>query len=267
MSLGWIMLHREVVGSSIWPSAEVFKLAVWCLLRANHKAAWVPITVGKNTDQVKIEPGQFIFGRDSAARELNCAPSTLWGRMQKLEKLDFLDIKSDSHYSIVTIRNWSTYQTVQSDTRQLTDSRPTADRHKQEQQEEKNNKTTPSTLRVSDADAGKIYDLYPRKIKRKQAITSIRSALKEISKRDCIDDPIEWLTSIVQQYTRAVSAWPEERKQFIPYPASWFNGGRYDDDQAAWVDQPPPSTKNIANTLPPEPDAEANEYLQRMNKG
>jgi len=57
-----------------------------------------------------VDPGQFIFGRESAAKELKMSPSTVWNRIKKLENMRNLDIESDSKYSIITIINWNTYQ-------------------------------------------------------------------------------------------------------------------------------------------------------------
>ena len=65
---------------------------------------------GKSTVEVEIHPGQFIFGRDSAARELKMRPSTVRNRIKKLKNMQNLDIKADKQYSIITIKNWAIYQ-------------------------------------------------------------------------------------------------------------------------------------------------------------
>jgi len=80
------------------------------LMKASHKNHWVSVSTGRAVTEVELQPGQFIFGRDSAARELGMVPSTIWKRMQKLKKLQNVDIQSSTHYSIVSIMNWDAYQ-------------------------------------------------------------------------------------------------------------------------------------------------------------
>ena len=79
-------------------------------MRANFKDNWVNITTGKGQTQVHVKRGQFIFGRNRAAKALKQNPTSVYKRMLKLEKCGNLNIKSDTHYSIVTIINWETYQ-------------------------------------------------------------------------------------------------------------------------------------------------------------
>jgi len=80
------------------------------LLSANHDGEWVSIKVGRKETEVWVEPGQFIFGRFSAAKKLKMSPSTSWKRIKKLENIGNLNIKSDINYSLITIIKWDTYQ-------------------------------------------------------------------------------------------------------------------------------------------------------------
>lgn len=68
-----------------------------------------------------------------------------------------------------------------------------------------------------------IYNLYPRKVSPVAAEKAIRKALT-------IKTP-EYLREAVVAYSKAVKA---VDKKFIPYPASWFNAGCYDDDRSEW---------------------------------
>jgi len=83
---------------------------IWCLLKANHRREWVPVTTGRGKTEIRILPGQFVFGRHAASKELRMEPSTVWKRIQKLKYLKILNIESNSQYSLITIVNWSTYQ-------------------------------------------------------------------------------------------------------------------------------------------------------------
>jgi biotin operon repressor len=65
---------------------------------------------GKGGVDINIEPGQFVFGRDSASKELGMPPSTIWKRMEKLKNIGNLNIESNRQYSLILINNWHTYQ-------------------------------------------------------------------------------------------------------------------------------------------------------------
>lgn len=79
-------------------------------MKANHKQTWVSVVTGRGRTEVELQPGQFIFGRKKAADELNMAESSIRNRIDKLKKMRNLDIKTDTHFSIISIMNWDTYQ-------------------------------------------------------------------------------------------------------------------------------------------------------------
>ena len=108
--LGYVKLYRKLLGSRAFQNEGLLKVWIWCLLKANHEKAWVPLTIGRGVTEVYVGPGQFIFGRDKAAAELRMHPSTVWKRIKKLKNLGNCDIQSNSHYSIITIINWDSYQ-------------------------------------------------------------------------------------------------------------------------------------------------------------
>jgi len=114
MNDGYIKLWRKLRQSRVWENPRLLKVWLWCLFKANYKESWVTVKTGRGTTEVKLSPGQFIFGRKTAARELKMKPSSVRNFMQKLRNFKNLDIKQDTqqdtHYSIVSINNWQTYQ-------------------------------------------------------------------------------------------------------------------------------------------------------------
>jgi len=77
--------------------------------------------------------------------------------------------------------------------------------------------------------AESIYQAYPRHIKKAPALSAIRKAMTK-------SDP-DFLLSKVQDYAAAMSG---ADPKYIPYPATWFNAGQYDDDPKEWNPSPPP---------------------------
>lgn len=108
---GWIKLHRKIEKSAVFQNEGILKVWIWCLIKANHEDKWVPVRTGRGTTQVLVKRGQFIFGRKTAAKALRMKEPTVQKRMMVLRKLENLIIQSNSHYSIVSIINWDTYQT------------------------------------------------------------------------------------------------------------------------------------------------------------
>lgn len=84
-----------------------------------------------------------------------------------------------------------------------------------------------------------VYAAYPRK-------EAKQDALKAISKA-AVRCPLPRLLAATQAYAAAVAKWPIDDRQYVPHPASWFNGGRYDDDPANW------ERKSGGHALPAQP--------------
>ena len=107
---GYIALWRKSLDSRIFHNEGLWKVWTWCLLKASHKKRWTSLKTGRGIIEIEILPGQFVFGRNSAAKELKMVPSTVWKRIVKLKNLLNLNIESNKQYSIINIINWDIYQ-------------------------------------------------------------------------------------------------------------------------------------------------------------
>ncbi|MEX3715409.1 DnaD domain protein [Cytobacillus horneckiae] len=102
------------MNNPVWQDPKLFKLWMLCLLEASHKEH--DQLVGKQI--VKLQPGQFITGRFSLSKLFNegakksdiVPESTVWRWLKWLEKNEFLNIKSSTKFSVITIKNWNLYQ-------------------------------------------------------------------------------------------------------------------------------------------------------------
>lgn len=110
MAGDWFKVHRKIINSAIFASADLFHLAFWCLAKANYRESWVPVCTGRGDSVIQLQPGQFLYGRKSASKELKIGESTITRRMKKLISFGFIEVKANTHFSIVTICKWSTYQ-------------------------------------------------------------------------------------------------------------------------------------------------------------
>lgn len=110
MYRGWISLWRKLIDSRIFQNEGLLKVWIWCLLKASRIERWIPVKTGRGETEVFLKPGQFIYGRKSAAKELKMNPETVRKRMNKLKSLENITIESTKQYSIITVLNWGSYQ-------------------------------------------------------------------------------------------------------------------------------------------------------------
>lgn len=109
---GYIILSRSLVDSVAFKNEKWLKVWLWCLFEANFKSNTIPINTGKGMSAIKVERGQFVFGRNKHSKELGLKPSTLWKIILKLKSMGNLNIKSNSHCSIITVCNYDLYQDI-----------------------------------------------------------------------------------------------------------------------------------------------------------
>lgn len=117
MNHGYIKLWRKSLDSSTWQNHDVFRFWVWCLMKASHKSC-VQI-VGRQ--EVKIEPGQFVFGRKIASLECGLSERTIRTCLSTIKTTSNVTIKTTNKFSIITIINWERYQSVENEIDQQID--------------------------------------------------------------------------------------------------------------------------------------------------
>lgn len=122
MKRGYIKFYRKSKDSMVFAHEDLWKLWCLCLMKANHEGAEVMIQ--GLLKPVKLEPGQFITGRNSLWEDYHQlhlkkrkprrkplpSPYTLTRWLLTLQEMQMLCIKSFNKYSMVTILNWELYQ-------------------------------------------------------------------------------------------------------------------------------------------------------------
>ncbi len=79
-----------------------------------------------------------------------------------------------------------------------------------------------------------IYKSYPRKASKQDALKAIEKALKKHS--------FNYLLERTAKYAEYTRAWPKSELRYIPYPASWFNAGSFEDDESNWIKEVAPES-------------------------
>jgi hypothetical protein len=106
MHRGYVKLWRKSLDTEMLKNHKLWAFWCYCLMKATHKKK--KVTIGYQ--EVTLEPGQFIFGREKASHETGLAIKSVRTCVENLKKQKKLAIKSTNKYSIITIINWDTYQ-------------------------------------------------------------------------------------------------------------------------------------------------------------
>lgn len=99
---GYIKLHRKILDNGVFADAELLKVFVWCILKANTTPN---VVYGR-----KVDVGEFITGRITASEELHLKPSTIYKRLHKLKSQGYINISSTTKNSLITVVNYKSYQ-------------------------------------------------------------------------------------------------------------------------------------------------------------
>lgn len=222
----YIKLYRCIEDSQAFQNPELFKVWVWCLVRANYKDRWLSVKTGRGTTEVFLKRGQFIFGRNEAAKKLKMRPTTLRDRMKKLANMQNLAIQPATHYSIVTVCKYDDYQS-RDDSNQQPTRLPTANQPPQTRRYKKVKKDIYGHF-------DRFWECYPRKV--------AKIKVKQIWGK--LNPSVELIDQIIAAVeTQKESAqWQKDGGQYIPNPTTWLN-------QQRWEDQVSQSGKSSAPIL------------------
>jgi hypothetical protein len=106
MNQGWIKLHRKSLKKGWLRNHVLWALWTYLLLKASHREHTVII----GNQEIHLKPGQLVFGRRKAAKDLGIGEQQTRTRLGFLKTAGNLTIKTTNKFSIITIVNWDTYQ-------------------------------------------------------------------------------------------------------------------------------------------------------------
>ncbi|WP_339743366.1 hypothetical protein [uncultured Rubinisphaera sp.] len=243
MPVGWVKIHRKLLDSETIHDDWLCRLWIVCLLKANSKP-------GRFKGQA-IEKGSFAFSYRVLSEYLGVSKNRLKRGLKKLENAGQISLKAGRDFSVVTLCNWETYQSREIESGTPTDTQvdtPTDTQTETQvdpEQERKNiRKKESKTYKASEA-AVRIYEIYPRQVKKE-------AGLKAIDKALCFADE-ETLTKAVQTFAAANA---KTEKRYIPHPTTFFNEKRWLDDWDSWADK----TSSGENYARPQTKAQQGRY-------
>ena len=228
-SFGFIRLYRSTIKSTVWEDETIFRIWMWCLL----KASWKHRTAVMNNTVVPVPKGSFITGKNVAAKDLRMPSTTIWRKLRVLEELGQIEIESGQHFTLVSVCNFSSYQGEDGDDGLQTAS----DRPANGQQTGPYNKDNKDKKDKTQGDVKKenwfprIEEAYPihRRTGVTAALKSFKSTVKTVDDlRDCQVALSNYLASDEAQrgYIKSIKNW-------VPEWRDWVEMKPYDADAAA----------------------------------
>ena len=191
---GWVKLHRKLLESPIFQNEKLYKIFSWCLLKASYTEHTELIGLQK----VSLSPGQFVYGRHMAAKELKIKESTLHKYMMWLKNEEILNIQSNNKFSVVTVVNWDLYQTDEPKSNSKSNSKVTT-----KEQQSNNKRTTKEQQRNTNNNVKNVKNEKNEKNEKNNPNISLSKA-KDISvpSRDSEIDKFDTLNSIKPKLER-----------------------------------------------------------------
>jgi len=180
MGEGWVKLHRQSIENGWLKNHKLWTFWTYCLMKATRKKYKAKI----GYQEISLLPGQFIFGRKTASEETGLSERSIRTSVDFLRKAGNMTSKTTNKFSIVTICNWTTYQSVESENDQQNDQPPTSKRPASDHiQEDKRKEVKDKNICAFDFE--EIWKLYPNKIGKSKALLSFKKSVK--SEQDVSD--------------------------------------------------------------------------------
>lgn len=218
MDRGYVKLWRKSLDSRVFKNEGLWKLWSWCLMKASHKKRWTSIKIGKGEIEVEILPGQFVFGRNIAAKELNSNPSTIWKRMKKLKNIKNLTIQSNNQYSLISIINWECYHKEENKSDNQSNNQVTT---KEQLSDTDKNVKNVNNKSIYTYNFLKFWEAYPNKKGKGAALKAYKN----------IKEPKPMLKEILIALQNSNNSESWQDKKYIPHPSTWLNQRRWEDEE------------------------------------
>ena len=109
MNRGYVHLWRKSLDAGWIKNHKLWAFWTWALMKASYQE--YDIIIG--LQNVHLTPGQFIFGRKKCAEETGLSEREIRTIIAFLKKSENLTIKTTNKFSIITIVNWHTYQSME----------------------------------------------------------------------------------------------------------------------------------------------------------
>lgn len=220
---GWIKIHRDVLKNPWMQDADVLGIWVYILLSVVYQ----PEDVVFEGKRITLQPGQGLFKMRQVAKILGVSNSKLNRTITLFKNETQIETQTTPRNTLITVVNWDKYQTgeTQNETQMghkrntdgtQTDHLPINKRIKEIKNKEKEIKEKEKTS------FDDFWEAYPKKKGKGAARKAFENAVKKGVTVDVLIDAVN--------RQRCGSQWTKDNGQYIPYPATWLNQERWEDE-------------------------------------
>lgn len=227
-SSGFVSLHRSILRWGWYKNANTSRLFIHLLLTAEYKARCIH---GKS-----IKRGQRLCSVENLAVELGLSIRQTRTALEHLKSTGEVTTKTSPQGTVITVKNYVEYQTATNDmsgdrqttdkqvVKQTTNKRQTTD--KPTSNKEINNNIPPISPKGDEysSDFLEFWEEYPKG--RKRSKPTAWRAWKKLRPDAALRATI---LNALRKHSQSAD-WLKDGGQFIPYPATWLNQRRWEDE-------------------------------------
>ena len=263
---GFITIHRQILDWEWYKDTNTVCLFIHLLLNANF-------VDGKFEGRL-IKRGQLVTSLPSLSVETGLTIQQIRTALSHLKSTGEITDSTCNRYRIITISKYDEYQTPtdestdsqQATNRQLTGNQQATNRQLTGNQQQYNNNNNNNkgtmeqrnnnSLSVIDESFDRFWSSYPKKVAKQAAMKAWKKLNPNgITVVHIIDKLDEWKES---------DEWNRDGGQYIPHPATWLNGRRWEDEVPKRVPTTAKKTVAAQDYTQRSYDGEQNDAMKRM---
>jgi len=236
----FIKLDRNILNWGWYKDLNTFKAFVHCLLKASIKE--------KKFKTIELEVGEFVMGYEKFGMECGLTRQQVRTAINHLISTNELTIKSTNQGTIIKVVNFGLYQSLcnqisqpisQQINTQSTNDQPTTNQRLTTNNNNKNNKNERNIKEIYKEKFDIFWSAYPKKV-------SKSDAYKAFGKK-AVDVDIQVLLDAIENQKKS-DQWSKDNGQFIPFPSTWLNQERWNDETQIKFETKPP-VKQFAKSI------------------
>lgn len=241
MPTGWIKLHRKIEEWPLYFAEPFTKAHAWIDLLV--VAQFHPSTINVRGNLIDVKRGEIAWSEDALARRWLWSRNKVRRFLNWLETVQQIKLQKNNIISKIIVLNYEQYQ--QNDTTDDTAERQQTiqqtDTYKEGKKEKKVKNTPAHSTNDVSVSFKKFWDAYPKKIGRKNT----EKAWQKLNPSSELCDHI----NICIITAKNSPQWKKDNGQFIPYPTTFLNQERWNDELET----------NLPKSMPIEPSIVKND--------
>ena len=216
VSNGFILLHRKIVEWEWYQNPNTFRVFLHCLLMANY-------TDGR-FEGMDIKRGQFVTSLPNLSKQTRLSVQQVRTALDHLKLTGEITDYSTSKFRVITVVKYDQYQqdNRQNNSQSTGEQQASNRRATGEQQQYNNNNKNNNDKKNNNELFDRFWSVYPRKVGKENA----RKAFAKVNPDETL------LNTMIEAVTKQSKCdqWIRDGGQYIPHPATWINGHRWEDE-------------------------------------